>query len=33
MKDALGDGYTESLRKAWKGDVPESVDFVMFEWQ
>jgi hypothetical protein len=33
MRDALGDGYTESLRKAWKGDVPESADFVMFWWQ
>lgn len=33
MRDALGDGYTESLRKAWKGDVPESSDFVMFWWQ
>jgi hypothetical protein len=32
MRDALGDGYTESLRKAWKGDVPESADFVMFWW-
>ena len=33
MRDALGDGYTESLRKAWKGAVPESADFVMFWWQ
>jgi len=32
MRDALGDGYTEALRKAWKGDVPESADFVMFWW-
>lgn len=32
MIDALGDGYTEALRKAWKGDVPESADFVMFWW-
>ena len=32
MRDALGDGYTESLRKAWKGDVPESADLVMFWW-
>jgi hypothetical protein len=32
MREALGDGYTESLRKAWKGDVPESADFVMFWW-
>jgi hypothetical protein len=33
MREALGDGYVESLRKAWKGDVPESADFVMFWWQ
>ncbi|MGD9747195.1 MAG: class I SAM-dependent DNA methyltransferase [Verrucomicrobiales bacterium] len=33
MRDFLGDGYTEALRKAWKGDVPESADFVMFWWQ
>ena len=32
MRDALGDGYTESLRKAWKGKVPESADFVMYWW-
>jgi hypothetical protein len=32
MRDALGDGYTEALRKAWKGDVPESADFVMVWW-
>jgi hypothetical protein len=32
MIDALGDGYTEALRKAWKGDVPESADLVMFWW-
>lgn len=32
MRDALGDGYTEALRKAWKGDVPESADLVMFWW-
>lgn len=32
MRDALGDGYTEALRKAWKGSVPESADFVMFWW-
>ncbi|MCP5547354.1 MAG: class I SAM-dependent DNA methyltransferase [Akkermansiaceae bacterium] len=32
MREALGDGYTESLRKAWKGDVPESADLVMFWW-
>ena len=33
MRDALGDGYTEALRQAWKGKVPESADFVMFWWQ
>jgi hypothetical protein len=33
MREALGDGYTESIRKAWKGDVPESADFVMFWWR
>ncbi len=32
MREALGDGYTEALRKAWKGSVPESADFVMFWW-
>jgi len=33
MRDALGDGYTETLRKAWKGAVPESADFVMYWWR
>ena len=33
MRDALGDGYTETLRKAWKGRVPESADFVMYWWE
>ncbi|MEP2775458.1 MAG: DNA methyltransferase [Luteolibacter sp.] len=33
MIEALGDGYTESLRKAWKGKVPDSADFVMYWWQ
>ncbi|MCH7228079.1 class I SAM-dependent DNA methyltransferase [Haloferula sp. A504] len=32
MREALGDGYTEALRKAWKGGVPESADLVMFWW-
>jgi hypothetical protein len=32
MRDALGDGYTEALRAAWKGSVPESADLVMFWW-
>jgi hypothetical protein len=33
MRDVLGDGYTETLRKVWKGLVPESADFVMYWWQ
>lgn len=32
MRDALGDGYTEALRKAYR-DVPDSADFVMFWWE
>ncbi|RYF85523.1 MAG: class I SAM-dependent DNA methyltransferase, partial [Chitinophagaceae bacterium] len=32
MREALGDGYTEALRKAYKNVVPESADFVMFWW-
>ncbi len=31
MRDALGDGYTEALRKAYP-DVPESADLVMYWW-
>ncbi len=31
MRSALGDGYTEVLRKTYK-TVPESVDFVMYWW-
>ncbi len=31
MRDALGDGYTEALRKCWP-DVPDSADFVMYWW-
>ncbi len=31
MRGALGDGYTESLRKTWP-EVPESADFVMYWW-
>ena len=31
MRDALGDGYTEALRKCWPG-VPETADFVMYWW-
>ncbi len=33
MRDLLGDGYTEALRAAWAGDVPESADLVMFWWE
>ncbi|MEM1058157.1 MAG: DNA methyltransferase [Verrucomicrobiota bacterium] len=33
MRESLGDGYTEALRKAWKGRVPESADFVMYWWR
>jgi hypothetical protein len=32
MRRALGDGYVEALRAAWK-DVPDSADFVMYWWQ
>ena len=32
MRDALGDGYTEALRKSYP-HVPESVDFVMYWWE
>jgi hypothetical protein len=32
MRDALGDGYTETLRKMYKGKVPESADLVMYWW-
>ncbi|PPK87329.1 type II restriction/modification system DNA methylase subunit YeeA [Neolewinella xylanilytica] len=31
MRESLGDGYTEALRKAYK-NVPDSADFVMFWW-
>ncbi|MGH8019052.1 MAG: class I SAM-dependent DNA methyltransferase [Opitutaceae bacterium] len=31
MREDLGDGYTETLRKVYK-DVPDSADFVMFWW-
>jgi hypothetical protein len=31
MRDALGDGYTEAVRHAYK-NVPDSADFVMFWW-
>ena len=32
MRDALGDGYTEALRKTYL-KAPESVDFVMYWWE
>ena len=32
MRDSLGDGYTEALRKTWKKFKPDSWDFVMFWW-
>ena len=32
MRDALGSGYADALRKAWP-EVPESADFVMYWWQ
>lgn len=31
MREALGDGYTETLRAAYP-DVPDSADFVMYWW-
>ena len=31
MRDALGDGYTEALRKVYP-NVPDSAEFVMFWW-
>lgn len=32
MREALGDGYAEALRFAYKGTVPDSADFVMYWW-
>ena len=32
MRDALGDAYTETLRRTYAGRVPESADLVMFWW-
>ena len=32
MREGLGDGYVEALRKAWKTTKPGSWDFVMFWW-
>ncbi len=31
MRDSLGDGYVDALRRTWS-DVPESADFVMHWW-
>ncbi len=33
MRESLGDGYTEALRKAWNNIVPDSADFVMYWWR
>ena len=33
MRDALGNAYTETLRRTYAGQVPESADLVMFWWQ
>ncbi len=32
MREALGDGYVEALRRAYP-DVPDSADFVMYWWE
>ncbi|WP_376695499.1 class I SAM-dependent DNA methyltransferase [Wenzhouxiangella sp. EGI_FJ10305] len=32
MRIALGGGYVDALREAWKDAVPESSDFVMYWW-
>ncbi len=32
MREALGDGYTEALRRAWP-QVPDSADLVMYWWE
>ena len=32
MREALGDGYTEALRKTYRGHVPDSADLVMYWW-
>ncbi|MCC3152762.1 class I SAM-dependent DNA methyltransferase [Hymenobacter sp. BT770] len=32
LLDVLGEGYAEALRKAYKGQVPDSADFVMYWW-
>ena len=32
MRIALGDGYVDALREVYKGEVPDSADFVMYWW-
>ncbi|BAU58123.2 hypothetical protein HH1059_14150 [Halorhodospira halochloris] len=32
MRRALGDGYVDAVRVVYKGEVPESADFVMYWW-
>lgn len=32
MRRALGDGYVDAVRLAYKGAVPDSADFVMYWW-
>src|SRR5690606_18499850 len=32
MRSALGDGYTEAVRKVYAGEVPDSADFVTYWW-
>lgn len=32
MRRALGDGYVDAVRKVYKGEVPDSADFVMYWW-
>ncbi|MBY5963638.1 class I SAM-dependent DNA methyltransferase [Marinobacter nauticus] len=32
MRRALGDGYVDAVRQAYKGAVPDSADFVMYWW-
>jgi len=32
MRGALGDGYVEALRRAYRGRVPESADLVLYWW-
>lgn len=32
MRRALGDGYVDAVRQVFKGEVPDSADFVMYWW-